>query len=206
MTKVIRILPNNATPIERGLEAIAGAVLDVPVVFDTLWNPDKCPASHLHILASTFSVDVWNPDWSETTKRAVIKAAPAVHRVKGTRAALTTAIGAFGFGAKIEEWFEYGGNPYTFRLAVRLSDRAWTRDDVAVLYRTAIEAKNVRSHLETVRVTRPAQPASVFVGAAINSKVRISLRISPVTEIKPQRSTVFVGIATRTRVRSRFYT
>lgn len=201
-----RILPNNATPLERALEKIASTVLDVPVTFDTLWHPDRCPTTHLHILALTYSVDVWKPEWPEATKRAVIKAAPAVHRLKGTRAALTTAIGAFGFGIRVEEWFQYGGAPYTFRLSVRLSDQPWTKADVTVLYKAAIEAKNVRSHLETVRVTRPAQPSKLFVGAATRSKVKIALLIAPVTDIKPQRSGVFVGAATRTRIRSRFYT
>ncbi len=65
-------------------------------------------------------------------------------------------------------WFEYGGGPYRFRLEVTLaSDEAWTRERDSLLVRTAIRAKSVRSRLESLRLTRRAEPGPVCIGGAL---------------------------------------
>lgn len=204
MSNATIILPGNSTPLERALEDVAGELLAIPVEFHKLWNPDECPATHLHILALIYSVDVWNADWPEATKRAVIRAAPAVHRLKGTRAALTTAINALGMGASIEEWFEHGGDAYTFRLLLSLGTaEPWRLADALTLYRVAIGAKNARSDLSSIVVRRPTSPAPAVVGAAIRIRARISNRPEPLTSLQPQRSNIHAGFVVRTRTRLR---
>jgi len=88
------LLPPNATPLERRLTAsgFAGAAGIVP----TLWHPATCPARLLPWLAWAESVDDWNEEWSEERKRAVIAASRAVHRLKGTPAAIRQALAARG--------------------------------------------------------------------------------------------------------------
>lgn len=176
------ILPPSATPIERALEQVGAEVLGVPVGFDTLWNPDACPASHLHILAATFGVEVWDSAWPEETKRAVIKATPEVKRHKGTRLALDVAINALGMGLNIEEWFEYQGDPYRFRLTITLDEQPFLLQQSQVIYRTAIAAKNVRSYLEAIRVERGIS-GKVYVGAATRSRLKLRHSYDPLTAI-----------------------
>lgn len=171
------VLPSNATPIEIALEGIASEALAIPVDISKLWSPDDCPASHLHILAAIFSVDVWDSNWSEATKRAVIKSAAEVHRHKGTRAALNRALGALGLGVTAKEWFEYGGSPYCFRLYVQKPGGvAPTTDELRYIRNIALGAKNARSYLEDILVSQPAQDAGlIYVAGATNTRLTIRI-------------------------------
>lgn len=107
------LLPRNATPVERTVEALASHVRDLPVPIRHLWNPATCPAAFLPWLAWAWSVDHWRTDWDEATKRAVIAASPRVHRLKGTVAAVRAAIAAFGAQARVIEWWTVEGQAVT---------------------------------------------------------------------------------------------
>lgn len=194
------ILPK-ATPVERALEAVAAEVTTVPVPFDKLWNPDACPASHLHILARTYAVEVWSSSWPEETKRAVIKATPEVKRHKGTRYALEVAISALNMGIRVSEWFEYGGAPYRFRLALKLVEQPFTAADVSIIYKTAIAAKNVRSMIDEIELSRGVS-GRVYIGAATKSVLRIAHNYDPLTAIT-FRGPIFIGAACFSRHKMR---
>lgn len=51
-------------------------------------NPWTCPAHLLGWLAHEQSVDLWNDDWPDEKKRRVIARSIALHRIKGTKAAI----------------------------------------------------------------------------------------------------------------------
>lgn len=104
----VSLLPISATPRERALLAAELARLSVhaPERIATIWNPALCPVELLAWLAWAVSVDVWDATWSTATKRAVIAAAPGVHRLKGTRAAVRRALDALRIRTDIVEWWE----------------------------------------------------------------------------------------------------
>jgi phage tail P2-like protein len=104
----ISILPPSRTELERALEKLGAERLELidADILRRLWNPDTCPASHLHILAWAYSVDFWNPRWTDAVKRAVIKAAPRVHRYKGTVQSIEDALEALGVNAQVTEWWQ----------------------------------------------------------------------------------------------------
>ncbi len=110
------LLPANATALERAIEAAQARLSDVPVPVDALWDPWRCPAELLPWLAWAWSVDEWDAGWPEEIKRRVIAAAPDVHRLKGTRAAVARALEAIGVFADIVEWWQKSpkGQPGTF--------------------------------------------------------------------------------------------
>lgn len=90
------LLPLNATALERAIE---GTMLAQPPVANAgMWDPWRCPAPLLPWLAHSLSVDAWEPGWTEETKRRVIASSVQVHRVKGTRASIRTALRAAGLG------------------------------------------------------------------------------------------------------------
>jgi len=94
MSTAPSLLPPNATPLEK---RIAGSGFAAPAqIVPTLWDADTCPAALLPWLAWAESVDDWNAEWSEERQRAVIKASRAVHRLKGTPAAIKQALSARG--------------------------------------------------------------------------------------------------------------
>ena len=110
------LLPSNTNQGLREFEQVTARTGDLPVDIHTLWNPAKCPAHLLGWLAWALSVDVWDQGWSEQTKRAVLAESVKVHRIKGTKKAVETALAAIGFETEIREWFETGEAPYTFQI------------------------------------------------------------------------------------------
>jgi phage tail P2-like protein len=110
------LLPPNATKFEIALSETLERITDIPVPVDTLWDPERCPASHLPWLAWALSVDVWDPAWPEAVKRRMLAASPEIHRLKGTRGAVERALAALGAVTEITEWFETTpkGTPGTF--------------------------------------------------------------------------------------------
>lgn len=110
------LLPPNATPLERALEAATARIGDVPVPLADLWNPHTCPLAFLPWLAWALSVDSWDPDWPEETKRAAVASSIDEHRHKGTRFAVEAVVERYDALIEIVEWHEAGGTgvPHTF--------------------------------------------------------------------------------------------
>ena len=69
------LLPPSASDFMRRAEAGTQRITDIPVDLRKLWNPDECPVALLPYLAWALSVDRWDKNWSEQTKRQVIKSA-----------------------------------------------------------------------------------------------------------------------------------
>lgn len=104
----VALLPVSATPREKALLAAELARLSTydPETIATVWDPETCQVALLPWLAWALSVDVWDATWPEDVRRAVIAAAPGVHRLKGTRAAVQRALDALWIATDIEEWWE----------------------------------------------------------------------------------------------------
>lgn len=98
------LLPVNATQAERNLALAVSRISAVPVPLRSLYNPATCPAVALPWLAWAWSVSEWDSNWPEATKRAVIAASVAVHKIKGTPASIKAALAAAGYpGAEVIE-------------------------------------------------------------------------------------------------------
>lgn len=149
------LLPFNATSYERALESVTKRATILPVDIAAVWDPIACPADLLPWLAWALSVDTWDSDWPEATKRALIANSVQIHRTKGTVSAIERVMDALGVTAELHEWFDYGGVPHTFRLT------AWANANLVpdaeiilnpVLYRTLQHSidnvKPVRSHYD----------------------------------------------------------
>lgn len=104
------------------------------------------------ILAYDYKIDWYM--WTATVeaKRALIKSHFEVHRHLGTKGAVTTALSAVCPGTYVEEWFEYGGKPYYYRVIIDVTEQK------TAIRQTEIERmlrifKSVRSVLEPNRIT-----------------------------------------------------
>ncbi|WP_447928390.1 phage tail protein I [Vreelandella sp. EE27] len=147
------LLPPNRSQLEA--RTAASHPLALPVPLRTLWNPATCPAELLPFLAWAFSVDVWEADWPDATKRAVIAESFAVHRIKGTRLAVEKALAAMGITVTLTEWFEQQPTtrPGTFSARMHLNDNRAIADQLSSAFYTQIHhaiqsAKNLRSHYD----------------------------------------------------------
>lgn len=88
------LLPPGSTPLEHAIARACAPMAEISVDIPSLWNPWKCPAPLLPWLAWALSVDTWDSQWSELTKREVIAASVEVHRHKGTIGSVRRAIAA----------------------------------------------------------------------------------------------------------------
>jgi len=173
------LLPPNATAAERAMDMAAARIESVPAPARHMWNPDTCPASLLPWLAWAFSVDGWDPNWSEAQKRATIKASYSVHRRKGTVGAVRRALAALGLNVTIVEWWQQTpkGDPYTFKISITTNQGGATADDMAKVMDVVNAAKNIRSHLASVAL-EVNSVASMYFGAITNTGNEITVNWS----------------------------
>ncbi|WP_028318387.1 phage tail protein I [Desulfobulbus elongatus] len=166
------LLPPSATAQERALAETIARISDVPVLVRESWNPDTCPAALLPWLAWAFSVDEWQSEWSEASKRAVIKTALYVHKKKGTLSALKRAVEPLGYIIRIVEWYEEDppGVPYTFRLEVGVLDKGINETIYQQLERIIQCYKNVRSYMQALTIKGEVRGA-LRLAAAMTSGV-----------------------------------
>jgi phage tail P2-like protein len=159
------LLPPNATSQERAVSATLSRTDAISVPICELWRPQECPARLLPWLAWALSVDEWDEQWSEVQKRNAIDASVYLHRHKGTPAAVQRAVDLVFNDAEVQEWFDYGGQPFHFRV---ISEGAFTSErDYQRLIRLIESAKNARSWLEAIvirsRITQEITLATATV-------------------------------------------
>lgn len=170
------LLPPNASNLLKDLEVVFGEAIDLPTLNRFVNNPDEAPANILPWLAWAVSVDDWSDAWSEEVRRNVIKASIEVHRRKGTIGALKKALEAFNYtGVKVEEWFDYGADPYFFRVFFDVVEPGFDVDILPQVQKVIESTKNARSHLESLRAYLSAEMGLVSIGSLILSKEVTSL-------------------------------
>ena len=116
----------------------------------------------LDLLAWQAHVDFFEPLFlSDATKRNLIRNSIARHRIKGTRAAVEAVNAAFGREVKIQEFWEYNGAPYHFRVKTR---PFFNPSDQESWMRQLFDAKNVRSWCEVIFEAQVETPLYVGIG------------------------------------------
>lgn len=170
--------PRDAAPLEVAISGADARILKAPThLIRAVWSPDDCPAHLLPYLAAAWSVDHWNPAWPEDVKREVIRRAPEIHRLKGTRRALQRALDALGVKLVIKEWFEQvpQGQPYTFRLIAYPVRRLFGSGDAL------ITPQLTRDIIETAKSVKPVSRWFDFqIGVGTLSRLGTAARMRAV--------------------------
>lgn len=110
---------------------------------------DQLPEGVLDILAYDFKVDWYDFDFPVEAKRNLIKTNYYVHRHLGTAGAVKEAIRAIYPDSDVEEWFNYGGDPYKFRVALESGAPIIPVSNTDIL-KAVYTYKSLRSHLEAI--------------------------------------------------------
>ncbi|MCM1299681.1 MAG: phage tail protein I [Firmicutes bacterium] len=130
---------------------------------------DELPEGVLDILAKDFKVEWYEYNAPLKNKRQAIKECILVHKYKGTKYAVETAVHSLYDKAEVKEWFEYEGLPYHFQIRVYGSSSG----QVKTLNQKILYAKNLRSILDDIIfVLVPERDIEVFVGA-VNTALHI---------------------------------
>ena len=154
----------------------------------------------LDILARDFKVDWWDPEYSLEEKRRTLKDSWRVHRLLGTRAAVETAISAIYPHTQVLEWFEYGGEPYHFRLDINITNDSIDSEKQRRVLERMNFYKSLRSHNDGVTYFVEAEPAVVKAVASapgLTETLHVPL-VLPVPLLQPTAS-IRVGATTAQR-------
>ncbi len=112
----------------RALETLAARLSGLNLAPSVLYDFDHVETSALIHLAEQFNVlgDAgWDMANTEAKKRALLKEAVALHRIKGTPYAVKRSLELLGVNATVTEWFQTTpkGQPYTFILDAQVTDQ-----------------------------------------------------------------------------------
>nr|WP_294490741.1 phage tail protein [uncultured Anaerosporobacter sp.] len=148
--EIIDLLPNNLKSPEviaysYTLKKVCQYVIDRIKAIELYTNIDKLPVSILDYLALELRTQYYDEKLDITVKRELIKNTLPWYMKAGTAAAvselLTTVIGS----GSVEEWFNYDGNPYMFKIT---TSEQLTRENIEKFAIMIEKVKNARSKLD----------------------------------------------------------
>lgn len=160
------LLPPSASGFMRSTEQASTRLDAIPVDLRKLWNSDECPVALLPYLAWALSVDRWDKNWPEETKRKTIKASWEIHQKKGTIRALRNVVEPFGYLIRVVEWWQENGTPGTFRLEIGASEDGIDADTYYEMERLIADARPVSRHLVGLNIILEA-PAKCLRAASL---------------------------------------
>ena len=112
-------------------------------------------------LAWQFNIVEYNNSYDISIKRELVKGCMELHYKRGTVAAVEDVVRKIFGNAEIEEWFDYGGEPYHFR--IRTSNTSANDEMISEIEKIVKETQSVRSHLESV-IIEIMQSMNLYVG------------------------------------------
>ncbi len=150
-----QLLPGNSTPLERQAAQALAQIQRVPIPLRQLCNPDDCPVVALPYLAWAFSVDRWDSNWTEATKRAAIRSSRYIHAHKGTIGALRRVVEPLGYLIEVQELWQTvpNGVPGTFAIKVGVLDTGITEEMYQELTWLIDDARPVTRHLTGLAIS-----------------------------------------------------
>ena len=150
---LLRTLPS-ALQNDANMQALASSIANILAARPTevglisiYTQIDSLPKELLDLLAYDFKVDWYGYDYGVEAKRALIKDSFNVHKLLGTKGAVEKALSGIYPGSTVEEWFNYGGDPFYFRVLCDVTEQR-----VSITHSEIVKAiniyKSLRSHLE----------------------------------------------------------
>jgi phage tail P2-like protein len=110
---------------------------------------DELSERVLDVLAYDFNVDMYDYTYPIETKRNIIKNSFKSSRIKGTRYATEQALKAIWENSEIEEWFEYDGKPFHFRVVCDIGNAEVLAGNKAIS-EAIRKQKRLSAHIEEI--------------------------------------------------------
>lgn len=128
---------------------------------------DTAPEQLLDLLAVEFNTQYYDASLDIEIKRKLVKNTLVWYMNTGTVACVEEAVVTiFGEGSRVAEWFEYGGDPYYFRI---YTENLGSNDEMLRQIGDLVSrVQNVRSQLEEVIVSA-TEHMQMFHGCRVDS-------------------------------------
>lgn len=133
---------------------------------------DELPEPILRMLALEHQVyqDEWQLAETIEQKRSLIKDSFKLNKLRGTRWSVERIFDLFSFSASLEEWFEYGGEPFNFKVSIfGIDEIGITEDDIKTAKRLISRYKPLRSALESIYASAKAEDVNVYGATSVTS-------------------------------------
>ena len=141
---------------------------------------DNVPSDALPHLAEQYHItgnEGWLQAVTDEEKRALIKSSIKMHRYKGTKYALLEVLKALDIDGKVTEWFEYKGQPYYFKMLLKITDKPLSFETEQNLRNLIDEYKNTRSWLDVIQFQLfPTADVKAFSAVTVNEQIIIDSR------------------------------
>ena len=157
---------------------------------------DELDEQTLDVLAYDLHVDWYDYSYPIEVKRQTIKDSVKVHRKLGTKYAVETALGAVYPGTKVQEWFEYEGQPHHFHIVCDVSISYEVKKETTI-HVAAVHSIGTRLEVYPYLAKDIAAAGTVHVAAAVKAGTR--LEVFPVlVKSMTERATVRTGAVVKT--------
>ena len=161
-------------------------------------NLDEQPEEVIDLLASELRTQYYRSTLDLATKRQLVKNTLIWYMSAGTPEAVEELIAAvFGEG-KVKEWFEYGDEPYYFRVE---TNAILTSEMIDFFSALIGRVKNTRSHIRSVDIRRTIEQR-ISAGAGQIQIVRPPAIIDGYTIVRKSNPFIYVGAAVNQEVYS----
>lgn len=182
------ILPSTYTPLVKAFDRIEERLYELPVAMITK-SPHTIPIEYLDHLAWENSVDVWDVEWPEDIKRAVVDMAEEVHRYKGTPWAIRRALSSLEIRSDLREWWQAGvnGERGTYEVTAYITQALYEGEPVLIPPRLVaailalVERVGPVSRGVTVRWGVGLRPAPVLMSGAFYGLSRAGVAMTAKT-------------------------
>jgi len=111
-------------------------------------NLDTLPSDVVDLLAWQMHVDFYDNTLDLAVRRDLVRNSIRWHKQKGTPKAVEELISTVFDSGEVDEWFNYGGEPYTFQVIT--TNETVTMDKAEQFIRALNSVKNERSWLDKV--------------------------------------------------------
>lgn len=187
--KLLDLLPPNLRSDPDIIAASQGADIEFKPLVSSIKNVltfadiDNACSEVVDNLAWELHADFYDTSLLLETRRELAKNALIQHMLKGTPAAVENAIVTVFGRSWLEEWYEYGGNPYYFRVNVEATKQGASEADLAMLDRLIEAYKNKRSWLEKVNVFLTTHGSMYYAGCT-NAGEQTTIYPWSITEVE----------------------
>lgn len=110
---------------------------------------EDLPSDIVDALAISLHVDFYDDSLPLDIRRALVKNSTRWHMRKGTKGIVAEMVDTVWGGCKVEEWFEYDGQPFHFRV-INITATSINEETIALVLRAIRLTKNVRSWLDEI--------------------------------------------------------
>ncbi len=117
---------------------------------------DELDSDTIDSLAWQWHVNFYDQNLSLNKRRALVKNSIRWHMKKGTKAAVEEMVQTVFESGRVTEWFEYGGEPYHFKIDLLSAPRI-VQEDLEKVVRVINSVKNTRSWLDSLGFIRESE-------------------------------------------------